>query len=425
MKILSCTNQDNGTEYTQQKWRRCLTCDSRENIGVCIPCSESCHAGHRLGPIMDSAFFCDCGAGSLECGDACKCYTQSMTDMVVRAISNNCGNILESQLSLSELKTPVSPHLLFISLGVLASINDCSYLTRGLTNGVDSLLLYADSDPKVDFACGVFGISGMEVSNGADGDETQERIDSQLDSPWRIVGENAKDYINEFVKERTKGEIGSVIDFEPEEPIMISAFYLNIDWKYNFDPALTTDIEFVGKNGSIFTPMMRVFPSEMSLVMSNDKFLSVAFQRQSESFVIMTLPHSDRDIRQDIEMYPMQYLDHLNLNDLSGAHGSVVIPKFKKEFTLDVMECDELESNGLDVDDLIEVTGVSDIIHKTVIEINETSEGAETPGRLYGLNFPTQFEWIGNKPFAMAIINKSDPLRNGTLLFQGIIDLTI
>lgn len=345
--------------------------------------------------------------------------------MVVRAISNNCGNILESQLSLSELKTPVSPHLLFISLGVLASINDCSYLTRGLTNGVDSLLLYADSDPKVDFACGVFGISGMEVSNGADGDETQERIDSQLDSPWRIVGENAKDYINEFVKERTKGEIGSVIDFEPEEPIMISAFYLNIDWKYNFDPALTTDIEFVGKNGSIFTPMMRVFPSEMSLVMSNDKFLSVAFQRQSESFVIMTLPHSDRDIRQDIEMYPMQYLDHLNLNDLSGAHGSVVIPKFKKEFTLDVMECDELESNGLDVDDLIEVTGVSDIIHKTVIEINETSEGAETPGRLYGLNFPTQFEWIGNKPFAMAIINKSDPLRNGTLLFQGIIDLTI
>ena len=54
-------------KYQIQPWRRCFTCaPNRVNIGVCLNCSTTCHAGHNLGPLNMSKFFCDCGGKQID-----------------------------------------------------------------------------------------------------------------------------------------------------------------------------------------------------------------------------------------------------------------------------------------------------------------------------------------------------------------------
>ena len=68
MYLSVCTYKQTGKTYHRQHWRRCFTCFPNQEEGVCLVCAQLCHAGHNLGPIHQSDFFCDCGASG-----RCKC----------------------------------------------------------------------------------------------------------------------------------------------------------------------------------------------------------------------------------------------------------------------------------------------------------------------------------------------------------------
>jgi len=47
-------------KHTCQEWANCNDCFKSSNQGACLFCLESCHKGHRIGPIRLRTFFCDC-----------------------------------------------------------------------------------------------------------------------------------------------------------------------------------------------------------------------------------------------------------------------------------------------------------------------------------------------------------------------------
>lgn len=86
-----CTFTSSGSNFMEQHWYFCYTCDLTVSKGCCSVCAKVCHRGHRVVYSRSSRFFCDCGAGGVR-GSSCQClkprkYTGS-DSAASRAASN-------------------------------------------------------------------------------------------------------------------------------------------------------------------------------------------------------------------------------------------------------------------------------------------------------------------------------------------------
>ena len=61
-----CTRHGSGTSFKVQPYYRCLTCFTRDNVGVCYQCSLNCHLGHKVVYAGPMRAFCDCGLESCQ-----------------------------------------------------------------------------------------------------------------------------------------------------------------------------------------------------------------------------------------------------------------------------------------------------------------------------------------------------------------------
>ncbi|CAN6479149.1 unnamed protein product [Victoria cruziana] len=67
-----CTFTSSGSNFMEQHWYFCYTCDLTVSKGCCSVCAKVCHKGHRVVYSRSSRFFCDCGAGGVR-GSSCQC----------------------------------------------------------------------------------------------------------------------------------------------------------------------------------------------------------------------------------------------------------------------------------------------------------------------------------------------------------------
>ncbi|KAJ9147476.1 hypothetical protein P3X46_029633 [Hevea brasiliensis] len=67
-----CTFTSSGSNFMEQHWYFCYTCDLTVTKGCCSVCAKVCHHGHRVVYSRSSRFFCDCGAGGVR-GSNCQC----------------------------------------------------------------------------------------------------------------------------------------------------------------------------------------------------------------------------------------------------------------------------------------------------------------------------------------------------------------
>ncbi|KAK2663188.1 hypothetical protein Ddye_001762 [Dipteronia dyeriana] len=86
-----CTFTSSGSNFMEQHWYFCYTCDLTVTKGCCSVCAKVCHRGHRVVYSRSSRFFCDCGAGGVR-GSNCQClkprkYTETDTALA-RGASN-------------------------------------------------------------------------------------------------------------------------------------------------------------------------------------------------------------------------------------------------------------------------------------------------------------------------------------------------
>ncbi|KAG6555165.1 hypothetical protein Mapa_003204 [Marchantia paleacea] len=67
-----CTFTSSGSNFMEQHWYFCYTCDLTVSKGCCSVCARVCHRGHKVVYSRLSRFFCDCGAGGVR-GSSCLC----------------------------------------------------------------------------------------------------------------------------------------------------------------------------------------------------------------------------------------------------------------------------------------------------------------------------------------------------------------
>lgn len=94
--------------------------------------------------------------------------------------------------------------------------------------------------------------------------------------PFTNDPESAKDTINEFVSENTKGLIPEVVSGQEinsrTEIVLVNAIYFKGDWKYKFPEKGTKKAEFKGVDGPTMVDFM-TFPDGMELRTAEDEEL--------------------------------------------------------------------------------------------------------------------------------------------------------
>ncbi|GJR24096.1 auxin transport protein BIG [Tanacetum coccineum] len=87
-----CTFTSSGSNFMEQHWYFCYTCDLTVSKGCCSVCAKVCHRGHRVVYSRSSRFFCDCGAGGVR-GSSCQCLKPRKFTGGNSAPTRNAGNL--------------------------------------------------------------------------------------------------------------------------------------------------------------------------------------------------------------------------------------------------------------------------------------------------------------------------------------------
>ncbi|XP_021739381.1 auxin transport protein BIG-like [Chenopodium quinoa] len=86
-----CTFTSSGSNFMEQHWYFCYTCDLTVSKGCCSVCAKVCHRGHRVVYSRSSRFFCDCGAGGVR-GSTCQCLKPRKFTGTEAAPARGAGN---------------------------------------------------------------------------------------------------------------------------------------------------------------------------------------------------------------------------------------------------------------------------------------------------------------------------------------------
>jgi serine protease inhibitor len=246
---------------------------------------------------------------------------------------------------------------------------------------------------------------------------------------------DAKDIINGWVNEKTKGLIPSIIDNIPQEAVMylINAIYFKGIWMYEFDPDDTREQDFYPENGTTQKVDMMQMEGDL-LYTSNDLFDAVSLpygDGQFNMFILLPKPgNTTGDIVAELSN------DNWNtwINSLGTQKVVVKLPKFKFEFFR--LLNDDLTDMGMGVafdQDNADFSGInperelyiSRVLHKTFIDVNEegTEAAAVTAVEIgetsYNPDEPIVRYFTADHPFLFAIRENS----SGTILFMGRVNL--
>lgn len=246
---------------------------------------------------------------------------------------------------------------------------------------------------------------------------------------------DARDIINEWVNEKTKGLIPAIIDNIPPEAVMylINAIYFKGIWMYEFNPEDTREQDFHTEDGITQKVDMMQLEGDL-LYTGNDLFDAISLPYGDGQFNMLIMLPKAGNTTGDI----VAELNNANwntwLNSLGKQKVVVRLPKFKFEFFR--LLNDDLTNMGMGVAfdpynaDFrgINPDGelfISRVLHKTFIEVNEEGTEAaavtavEIGNTSYDPNEPTVIYFTADHPFLFAIRENS----SGTILFMGRVNL--
>ena len=232
--------------------------------------------------------------------------------------------------------------------------------------------------------------------------------------------------INNWVSENTKGKITEVIDEIDALAMMylINAIYFKGSWTDEFKKERTREDKFfIAEEKSVLCEMMNT--SNENLYFENDDFQAIELPYGKENFsMIVILPKKEKDIN--------EFISNLNLEDwnswltgFSKQNGSLVLPKFKIEYELEMNDVLKILGmpNAFTADaDFSKMTKkqklfISNVKHKTFVDVNEegTEAAAVTVVEMKLTSFKPGFFMKVNRPFVFAIKEKE----TNSILFIG------
>ena len=279
------------------------------------------------------------------------------------------------------------------------------------------------SEVQLSIANSIWGRQGVEF-NPDFLNRNQEFFDAEI-TALDFSAPEAPETINGWVDTNTNGKIKDIVQrIDPRTLIMlINAIYFKGSWQEEFDKSKTQDGIFRLSDGSEKqVPMM--FREGAYPYYRGDKFEAASLP-YGDGNVSMYIFLPDRDSNLD------EFLGGLNAENwaswLSQFHevrdnSMMILPRFKLEYevklndTLKALGMDIAFGGGADFTGMGPSLFISEVRHKTFVEVNEDGTEAAAVTVVVGVeSAPPSF--IVDRPFFFAIYDE----RTKTILFMGIV----
>jgi serine protease inhibitor len=234
-------------------------------------------------------------------------------------------------------------------------------------------------------------------------------------------------HINDWVKDKTRGLIPTVLNEAPKDAglVAVNALYFKDSWKTPFDPGETHDRKFyLSGGGSIDVPMMH---SQGNFVFrQNDKLVAVELSYATDDYKLVVVTSKDSPL--DVNGFTAVE-GWLGGQEFQMEEGELVLPRFSASGSEDLLPA--VDALGLAVarkaqGALSGFTAISQtisrVVQKTELRLNE--EGTEAAAATAvtatrsAVTSPTKYvKMIVDKPFMFALRDR----RTGLVLLQGYV----
>ncbi|MGL5081620.1 MAG: serpin family protein [Microcoleaceae cyanobacterium] len=238
--------------------------------------------------------------------------------------------------------------------------------------------------------------------------------------------------INRWVAEKTKDKIKELV--EPIQLInailvLLNAIYFKGIWTQQFDKERTKEQNFILPDGSLeLHPMMSQFGEYSYYERKEFQAVSLPYGNGRVSMYIF-LPKPSSSIAEFQTLLTAEnwqsWMSRFDKTKGYKREGDIVLPRFKVEYN--TILNDALIALGMGVAFSgaanfagmgMAGIGISEAIHKAVIEVNEEgAEAAAATALVFTISAPSRFRMIVERPFFHAIRDN----QTGALLFMGFV----
>ncbi|MCX7737707.1 MAG: serpin family protein [Candidatus Kapabacteria bacterium] len=238
----------------------------------------------------------------------------------------------------------------------------------------------------------------------------------------------AKDIINKWCEEKTKGRIKEVIDNIPDYAVMylINAIYFKGDWQSKFDKKYTKEQDFFKNDGRSYKVKMMMKSDSNFRYFANEKFqaIDLPYSRGDYAMTVI-LPNQGYNLNNLIKEFNQENYN-LWISSFKKRYGHLAMPKFKLDFKRSFK--DILSDMGMSIafsEGLADFSRInksiklfiSEVLHKSFLEVNEegTEAAAVTVVEISYTSIGDEFRMTVNRPFLLVIRET----KNNTILFLG------
>lgn len=235
----------------------------------------------------------------------------------------------------------------------------------------------------------------------------------------KVNNKDAVEKINSWVDEKSKGKIKEIIEDSDFLAYLVNAIYFKGEWAIQFKEEATKPDDFTDKNGII---------TEIDFMNIEDYYSYYG----DDSLQIIKLPYKDGKTSMYIALSDLNDLDFTNyINKMERRKVALSFPKFKTELSIglnsvlkdlgirEAFNPDKANLKPMFID-INENPFISDVIHKTFIEVDEngTEAAAVTAVGIKLTSLPIMEEPVifkADKPFTYFIYDEE----NNEILFMG------
>jgi len=244
--------------------------------------------------------------------------------------------------------------------------------------------------------------------------------------------------INSWVDQATAHKIPGILDkLEPSNMlVLINCAYFKARWNQQFLPEHTTNRDFHLSNNTVLqVPTMQMEEAWLPYSENENGQIVQLDYTDSRFSMYVLLPAKGANLNTFVSELTFERWQSC-VSQLRVHQGIFALPKFKLEFMVELKdslkklgmtqafsgEADFLNMLGAE-QDLPEVFGISKVIHRTFIAVDEqgTEAAAATAIVMWGSAAipapPPPFKMIVDRPFLYAVCDKS----TGTILFLGTV----
>lgn len=234
----------------------------------------------------------------------------------------------------------------------------------------------------------------------------------------------AKEEINQWVKQHTEGMIPSLMQEPPNREalmILVNAIAFNGNWMDEFDPKYTTDDEFKPTNGKAI-PVRMMHQTKQFQYSENEDWQAVRLPYgEGQMHLLVVLPREGRTL----DEVQQQLLDDPKRLDRDSEFSLVELslPRFRAEYGMNLKET--LQQMGMEMafdPYAANFTGmispgpnlqayIGQVLHRAVMEVSEqgtVAAAATMVGMAAGSAPPTdRVKMEVNRPFMVAVVDKA------------------